>query len=129
MKPHKLSSFAVETEKILEDGKVTGARLLICGEEYKAWLYDTYIFDAIEIAKNWRPNQRTYDRIVHLRYWLRENIQHGHGLEIEDLRSMRDVKNFIDRLIDREYEHAEDCDEIKEHDIKTNAAMFGRDRL
>jgi hypothetical protein len=80
-----------------------GRLLVICGTEYQAWSYDTYIYEACEIAKHWPAEHRTYERIVHLRYWIRENIQHGHDYSTSNIRSMAAAKKFIDRVIESEY--------------------------
>lgn len=116
-----LSPFAYVKEYIDK-----GRLLIICDKEYEAWYYDTYIFDAITLAKRWKPEQITYDRITWLRYWIRENIQHGHDRETRYLRSMQSVKKWINQLIDDEYGHDEYWQEQKEDSLKKNAALYGR---
>lgn len=83
------SSFAYELETT-----PIGVTLMICGVSYKAMRYDTYIYDALNIAGYWNPDERTYKRILHLRNWLRENIQHGHDLPI-NVRSLHGAKKLI----------------------------------
>ena len=100
-----------------------GRKLLICGQEYEAWNYDTYIYDAISIARKWEPEQITYDRIVHLRYWLRENIQHGHDLNYHGLRSMAGAKSFVDKVIALEYRGSE-WDDQRRVALKNNQEIF-----
>lgn len=84
-------------------GIVEGKLLHIYGTEYVAWNYDTYIFDACDIAEGWPADEVTYDRIIHLRFWLRENTGHGHDLKIDGLTTAKKAQDFIHSLIDLEY--------------------------
>lgn len=95
-------SFAFVKDRFIKEQHLSGMLLVICGTEYKAWAYDSYILDAIEIAAYWNDNDRTYDRIVHLRYWLRENIQHGHDLPI-NVRSLSGAHKLVDQIIQAEF--------------------------
>lgn len=99
----------------------------ICGTTYERWDYDDYIEDAIELANKWKTEEITYARIVYLRSWLRENEQHGHNLKFFTIRTMKGCKNFIDKLIETEYQYTEDDQERKDQ-IKTaktqNEKMF-----
>jgi hypothetical protein len=92
--------------------------------EYHAWGYDIYIYDAIRLAKKWLPTQITFDRIIYLRNWLRENLQHSHNRCFEHLSSMLSVKGWIDELIEAEYGYDEYWSEQKEFALKGNAALF-----
>lgn len=105
-----------------------GRMLVILGKEYHAWYYDTYIFEAIDLVKKWRPQQITYERIIHLRTWLRENSQHGHDIYFKHLRSMRAVKLWLDELIEREYGTDEYWAEQKEFELKNNEEIFSKQR-
>lgn len=98
----------------------------ICGETYLRWDYDQYIDDAIELASKWKPEERTYKRITHLRNWLRENTQHCHNLHFNNIRTMSGCKKFIDRLIDNEYYHydAADKDQVIMELKKQNEIIF-----
>jgi len=81
-----------------------GIRILtICGQEYKAYPYDRYIDDAIALAGHWLAHQVTYERIVHLRTWIRENIQHGHNIPYQHLRSMQACRYFVEMVIHAEF--------------------------
>jgi hypothetical protein len=102
--------------------------LSISGMEYHAWDYDVYIYDAIRLAQKWLPNQITFDRIIHLRNWLRENLQHGHNKCFEHLSSMRSVKNWIDELIGVEYGYDEYWSEQKQFSLKGNSALFKKSK-
>jgi hypothetical protein len=122
----KLAPFAFEIEPI-ESGHLKGKKLLICDQEYAAWDYDTYIYDAIELVERWKADQVTFERIVHVRYWLRENIQHGHNLEYGHLQTLASVKTFIDQLIHQEYRDPDDKElkEIRDNDLKQNKRLLG----
>ena len=100
-----------------------GRMLIIFGKEYHAWYYDTYILDAIHLVNKWQTNQITYDRIIHLRHWIRENSQHGHEMCFKHFRSMKSVKLWLDELINREYQD-EYWKEKKEFSLKNNAQIF-----
>lgn len=105
-----------------------GRMLVIIGKEYHAWHYDTYIFEAIDLVKNWRPKQITYDRIIHLRTWIRENSQHSHNLYFRHLRSMRSVKLWLDELIEREFGSDEYWVEQKKFELEKNKEIFSKSR-
>src|SRR5436190_20554082 len=105
-----LADFATETGEYFEHGRI----LTICGEQYKAWYYDTYIYDAIKLAARWPAAQVNYRRITHLRCWLRENIQHSHNLAFDRIRTMMGCKKFIDKLIRSEYAPVINEDDFKE---------------
>ncbi|WP_462254691.1 hypothetical protein [Ferruginibacter sp.] len=115
--------FAFIKEKT-EQGNI----LSISGMEYHAWDYDVYIYDAIHLAEKWQPTEITFARIIHLRNWLRENVQHGHDKCFEHLASMRSVKNWIDELIEVEYGHDEYWTEQKGFFLKGNAALFKKSK-
>ncbi|WP_266206268.1 hypothetical protein [Pontibacter kalidii] len=117
----KLTDFAQVITKTDE-----GHQLLICGEVYQAWNYDSYIYDAVSLAKRWYPHQITFERIVHLRHWIRENIQHGHNSPTAMLFSMRSVKYWIDELIEMEYGHDSYWDEQKQLAWDENEKIFSR---
>lgn len=120
----KLSDFAYVKDYIDE-----GRLLVICGQEYKAWYYDTYIFDAIDLASKWKPHQVTYRRISYLRDWIRENIQHAHNFPTDNLKSMRSVKLWIDDLIRREYGWDDCWKEEEKYALKVNAEVFKSNNL
>lgn len=115
----RISDFAFIKEKTEQ-----GNMLSISGMEYHAWDYDVYIYDAIHLAEKWLPHQITFDRIIYLRNWLRENIQHGHDRCFEHLSSLQSVKGWIDELIEAEYGYDEYWSEQKEFALKGNAALF-----
>ncbi len=100
-----------------------GRMLMIFDKQYHAWYYDTYIFDAIDLIKKWKPHQITYDRIIHLREWIRENAAHGHEMYFKHLKSMRAVKLWIDELIKKEYQD-EYWKEQKELSLINNANLL-----
>jgi hypothetical protein len=112
------SSFAFEKGQT-----VNGRMLVICGKEYEAWNYDTYIYDALEIAGYWDEKDRTYERITHLRYWLRENIQHGHDIPGMP-RSLKGAKLLIDKLIRAEYPDDEYWKEERKFQLEQNAKLM-----
>lgn len=114
----KLSDFA-HVKGFTKNGRL----LEICGNLYEAWNYDTYIYYAIIIASRWKKHQVTYDRILHMRCWLRENIQHGHGLDFSKIRSVTGLKNRLDELMRREYLD-EYWKEQLEFSLKNNEEIF-----
>jgi len=79
----------------------------ICGnpEPYKRWDYDQYIDDAIDLASKWHPSEITYERILHLRSWLRENEQHNHQIHFNNVRTLEGCRKLIYRIIDAEYRY------------------------
>ena len=99
-----------------------GVMLVILGKEYEAWSYDTYIFDALHIAGYWPIEDITYDRIVWLRTWLRENEQHGHDIPV-NVRSISGAKKLIDDLINREYRDPM-WEAEKKSQLERNAKIF-----
>lgn len=115
----KISDFAFIREKTEQ-----GNMLSISGMEYHAWDYDVYIYDAIQLAEKWQPHQITFDRIIHLRNWFRENVQHGHDRCIEHLSSMQSVKSWIDELIKAEYGDDDYWNKQKQFSLQANAAVF-----
>ena len=115
----KIMAFAfvkAETEK--------GNMLSILGKDYHSWDYDVYIYDAIDLAGKWLPHQITFDRIIHLRNWLRENIQHGHDRCFRHLSSMRSVKLWLAKLIQAEYGYDEYWNEQKKIVLKESSELF-----
>lgn len=115
----RITDFAFIKEKTEQ-----GNMLSISGMDYHAWDYDVYIYDAIHLAEKWLPIQITFDRIIHLRNWLRENLQHGHNRCFEHLSSTRSVKNWIDELIEAEYGYDGYWREQKGFALKGNSALF-----
>jgi hypothetical protein len=120
-------TFAQEVKPLSISGR-EGVKLLICGKEYDAWDYDTYIYDAIEIAKKWKQDEVSFMRIWKLREWLRENVQHGHDLPYENLNSLDGTRKFIETLIQMEYRHNEDGEELIEDQLASIKEIFGDPR-
>ena len=115
----RITAFAfvkAETEK--------GNMLSILGKDYHAWGYDVYIYDAIDLAEKWLPHQITFDRIIHLRNWLRENVQHGHDRCFKHLSSMHSVKLWLVELLEAEYGQDEYWAEQKQFALKENWKLF-----
>lgn len=109
------------------EAKITGSVLNILGKEFKALSYDWYIYDAIALVEKWDPEQITYDRIMHLRTWIRENYQHGHNFNYSHVRSMGGAKKFIDEVIRSEYRAYDEEDmwkEQREFSLKHNKEIF-----
>ena len=96
--------------------------LEIAGKEYRKHHTDSYIDDAIDLAKFWKSEERTHERIVHLREWLRENEQHGHHIPIAGLKSKTACKKFVDQVINADLEYAPEGD--KEEALKRNKQIF-----
>lgn len=115
----RITHFAFVIERTKE-----GNNISICGKEYAAWDYDVYIYDAIQLGAKWLPHQITYERIVYLRYWLRENVQHGHDRCFDHLKSMHSVKQWLAGLIAAEYRDEEYWKEQKEYALKQNEEIF-----
>jgi hypothetical protein len=131
MKDWKIASYKKVFQVIapLQTDRFKGQLLNICGQEYQAWSYDPYIHTALEIAEKWNPEDVTHDRIVYLQYWIRENYQHGHNLELNDIRSLQDAKSKIDEIIELEYLEYLDSDdqeqlESKMRDLKQNERIL-----
>ncbi|MEC5145805.1 hypothetical protein [Chitinophaga sp. 212800010-3] len=80
----------------------------ICGQDYTAHSYDWYIDDAISLAARWKPGQITYQRILHLRNWIRENYQHDHNVSYQRLHSLQGCRKWVEVVIHAEYRHAPD---------------------
>lgn len=112
------SSFAYDLE-----ATPNGRMLMICGQKYEAWSYDTYIYDALNISGYWNPEERTYKRIMHLRNWLRENVQHGHDLPI-NVRSLHGAKKLIDKIIGWEYPDDDYWQEQRKFQLEQNAKIM-----
>ncbi|WP_188316128.1 hypothetical protein [Chitinophaga agrisoli] len=103
--------------------------LIICGKKYVVYPFDTHIDEAINLASRWRPHQVTYDRIVHLRSWIRENHQHGHNLPYKDLESMKSCRHFVERVIHREFAPAKHLFvEGYRYCLKENTRIFSNHR-
>lgn len=124
-----LSDFAIRGESI-KSGHLSGHKLSLCGQEYVAWEYDTYIYDAIELAKKWNPGEVNYKRLIHLRDWLRENVQHGHNIPTQGVNTLALAKNFIDQVIKAEYLYAEgESKNFEQRELKTNRKLFSDSHL
>lgn len=119
-----IAPFVNDKGWIYIDGQLEGSLLEICGQDYECWFYDRYIYEAIALAKKWKPEHVTYGRIVHLRYWLREDVQHCHNLGFKGIRTIEGVKRRIDELIQREYGNDEYWKEQKACSLAYNAATF-----
>lgn len=115
-----IAPFASRRKEPYQEGKMIGALLIICDREFIAWNYDTYIYEAISIAKTWKPEEVTFKRILHMRTWIRENIQHGHNLPTFHLKTMEDAKQFIDELIKLEYQF----DDLQGSILLNNSQIF-----
>ncbi len=86
-----------------------GTRILeICGKQFSAYSYDWYIDDAIDLAAKWKLGEVSYDRIVHLRYWVREIYQHGNDIAYRRLRSVFGCFRFVERVMYAEFSNCED---------------------
>lgn len=105
-----------------------GARILtICGKEYKSYAYDSYIDDAIELASHWKEHQITFDRIIHLRTWIRENQQHGYDIPYKHLRNMRACRYFVEMVIHSEFSSLGDTfKESYQYCLKENIQIFSK---
>lgn len=75
----------------------------ICGRQYTIYPNDHFIYEAIELSQHWPKHQVTFQRVVHLRNWLRENQQHGHHIPFLHIKDMLGCKYFIDSVIQAEY--------------------------
>lgn len=119
----KYPSFVTEAA-----GDKRGTRLLfICGQEYKAYPYDTHIDDAIELASYWKNHQVTYDRIIHLRTWIRENQQHGYDIPYKHLRNMRACRYFVEMVIHSEFLSLVDTfEESYQYCLQENIQIFSK---
>ena len=105
-----------------------GTRLLkICDHEFKAFDYDWYIDDAIMLVKHWKPHQITYQRILHLRTWIRENYQHGHEIPYKHIRSMQGCRHWLESVIHAEYNGADEVfiDSYKQR-LAENKTIFSK---
>lgn len=88
--------------------EVAGIRhMKICGQDYTAYSYDWYIDDAIELAARWKPNQITYQRILHMRNWIRENYQHDHNISYQRIRTLAGCQKWVEVVIHAEYRYAD----------------------
>ena len=119
----KYPSFVTEAA-----GDKRGARILvICGQEYKAHQYDSYIDDAIELASYSQEHQVTYGRIVHLRTWIRENQQHGYDIPYKHLKNMKACKYFIEMVIHAEFlEVGDTFKESYQYCLRENNRIFSK---
>jgi hypothetical protein len=76
--------------------------LEICGTEYIAHQDDWYIYDALQLAESWSEHA-TYERIIFLRTWIRENYQHGHDIPLGRIRSLSGCLKWLEKVIKAEY--------------------------
>jgi hypothetical protein len=99
-------------------------RLLeICGQVYTAHRYDHFIDTAIELAAQWQRQQVTYERVMHLRNWIRENEEYQ--VPVIGVKSMLGCKEFVDRVIAADY--VESGGREREYfirDLRENERMF-----
>ncbi|PSL44971.1 hypothetical protein CLV51_105346 [Chitinophaga niastensis] len=105
-----------------------GTKLLrICDQEFKVFDYDWYIEDAINLAKYWKAHQVTYQRIVCLRTWIRENYQHGHDIPYKHMRSLQACRHWVESVIHAEYECADEMfQESYKRKLVENKAIFSK---
>lgn len=103
-----------------------GSRLLkICDHDFKAHSYDWYIDDTIKLTEYWKPLQITYQSILHLRTWIRENYQHGHEILYKRIRSMQGCGRWEERIIRAEYASTrEEYIESRDSSLKINRNVF-----
>ena len=102
--------------------------LLICGQEYRQHPTDGYMDDALRLVQQWDDDQVTFERVVHLRNYLRENYGHGHEINFQNLLSLADCKSWIDEVIKAEYRlvlHEEWAKDQQKADLETNARIMG----
>lgn len=128
-KPPKLSTMDAYPPFVTEaTSDKRGTRMLIiCGKEYKAYPYDSYVDEAIELASYWRDHQVTYERIVHLRTWIRENQQHGYDIPYMHPRNMRVCRYFVEMVIHSEFLSLGDTfKEAYESCLQENLQIFSK---
>jgi hypothetical protein len=104
-------------------------KILILGQEYSQSWYDWYIMDAIKLASLWKSHQITFDRIMHLRYWVRENVQHSHNYSYLRCKTVKSCKEWLAKVINSEYKFSDDDDEyveMEKRDLKENIEIFSR---
>lgn len=115
-------SIAVNNFSTLKENN-TGLVYIICDQEYKYHHSDSWIKIAIEFAECWAPSEVNYERIVWLRYWLRENDQHGHDLGTSHLTSLKACKEWIDAVIRKEFTWNIESPFFKDH-LEENKRIF-----
>lgn len=103
-----------------------GTRMLeICGKQFLSYSYDWYIDDAIALAAKWRSVEVTYKRIVHLRYWIRENYQHDHNISYKGIRSVKGCYRWIEKVIHAEFKNADEIfKEVYVKELQQNKSIF-----
>lgn len=85
-----------------EENAITGRRILeICGQLYTAHGYDHFIDTAIKLAAQWQRQQVTYERVAHLKNWIRENEEYQ--VPMCGVSSVKGCKDFVDRVIAADY--------------------------
>lgn len=94
-----------EPKEYLPDGQ---KMLLILGKEYKAHNTDWYIFDALEMMNRCKKERHlvTYEMIMWLRTWIRENYQHGHNIDYSRIRTLSGAAKWLQKVIRAEYLNA-----------------------
>ncbi|WP_343693999.1 hypothetical protein [Chitinophaga sp.] len=109
---------------LLEEDHCNGRRILdICGQLYTANGYDHFIDTAIELARQWQRHQVTYERVVHLRNWLREN--ETYQVPLIGVKSVLGCKEFVDRVIAADYvESGARNREFFIKDLRENERLF-----
>jgi len=105
-----------------------GTQLLnICGQEFKVFDYDWYIEDAIKLGAYRKTHQVTYQRIVHLRTWIRENYQHGHDIPYKHIRNLQGCRHWVESVIHAEYDGANEVfKESYKQRLAENKAFFSK---
>lgn len=107
-----------------EEDPLSGRRLLeICGQLYTTNGNDHFIETAIELACQWQVHQVTYERVVHLSDWLRENERCQ--VPLVGVKSVLGCKEFVDRVIAADYVESGACNrEFLMKDLRENERLF-----
>jgi hypothetical protein len=81
-------------------------KLVICNQEPINW--DGHYLAAIRILKKIKSKKISYDIVVQLRMWLRENAEHGLGVDFGECKTLQDVRMRIDEAIRIEHLYCTD---------------------
>lgn len=99
--------------------------MTICGKLFTVHFYDWYIDDAIMLAERWPVSEVTYERVLHLRNWIRENYQHDHNVPYKNIKSVRGCCRWVERVIHAEFRYADEVFKgIYKQGLEENKSIF-----
>lgn len=99
-------------------------QITICGKEYNSQ-GDKFIYLTLEIAFRCKKELSffTYEKIMILRCWVRENYQHDLQVNYNGIRTVNGLRKFLRKCVEQEYRVLNDPieDEWKADLLKSKA--------